>query len=458
MSDNSTDYSQRDRRLHLHSFTDLEQYQRDGALVVDHGEGVYLVDGDGRRYLDAMASLWCVTLGYDESRLVEAAHRQLQRLPFSHTFRGRSHPVLIELAEMLIGLAPEPISRVFFASSGSEANESAIKMVWAYHAQRGEPRRRKIISRQNAYHGSTIFASQLCGMPSMHAHLDTSHNGILFVDAPHYAVGARAGESESDFSERLLRQLEDMIEREGADTIAAMIAEPVMAVGGVIVPPAGYFEGVCELLQRHGILLIADEVVCGLGRTGDWFGSLSLGMQPDIMTLAKGITSAYFPLSAVLLSEPVYRALQADSATQGVFSHGFTYSGHPVGAAVALEVLNILQERDIPGQVRRVGERFQTGIRELTKFDSICHSRGIGLMAAFDLCADVESGKAFAPEIRAGNRLMDVAERQGLLIRAVGDTIVLAPPLIIDEAGVDELIGRLESSLGIWSTEIHNPS
>ena len=454
MSDKSTPYSQLDRRLHVHSFTDLDQYQRDGALVVDHGEGIYLVDTEGRRYLDAMASLWCVTLGYDESRLVEAAHRQLEKLPFSHTFRGRSHPVLIELAETLVGLAPEQMTRVFFAGSGSEANESAVKMTWAYHAQRGEPQRRKIISRQNAYHGSTIFASQLCGMPSMHAQLETEHNGILFADAPHFATGARAGESESEFCQRLIQQLEEMIEREGANMIAAMIAEPVMAVGGVIVPPAGYFEGVCELLKRHGILLIADEVVCGLGRTGDWFGSLSLGMQPDVMTLAKGITSAYFPLSTVIMSEPVYQALQANSATQGVFSHGFTYSGHPVGAAIALEVLNILLQRDIPGHVRRVGERFQAGIRALTKFDSICHPRGIGLMAAFDLCADVESGKRFTPEIRAGNRLMDIAEQQGLLIRAVGDSIVLAPPLIIDEAEVDELIKRLESSIDIWSTEL----
>lgn len=447
MNDQPHQYSERDRRYHLHSFTDLSQYEKDGSTVIARGEGIFLIDSNGKRYLDAMSSLWCATLGYSETRLVRAAEQQLASLPYSHTFRGRSHPKLIELAEKLIDVSPGHLTRVFFAGSGSEANESAIKLAWCFHKQRGKPGKRKIISRVNAYHGSTIFASRLSGMPSMHEYLNSDFPEIIYTDCPDYHHEAIENESETDYADRLVRQLETLIENQGADNIAAFIAEPVMGVGGVIMPPETYFEKLQVLLKQHDILFIADEVICGFGRTGHMFGSTAFNITADILTVAKGISSAYFPISATMVSESVYTALLETTAQKGVFSHGFTYSGHPVGAAVALETISILQERNIPAQVKSAGQKFQLALAQCCEMDITQHARGIGLMAAFDLVADRSQNIKFEPNVQAGTRVMEIAEDNGLFIRAVGDTIVMAPPLIITDTEMDVLLSRLKQSL-----------
>ena len=449
MNEQSKTFSDRDRAHHIHSFTNLSEHVRRSSLVIDRGEGVYLFDLDGRRYLDAMSSLWCVTLGYSEPRLIRAATEQLQCLPYSHTFRGRSHPKLIELAEKIVKLTPDHMTHVFFAGSGSEANESAIKMAWSYHKAKGQPKRRKIISRENAYHGSTIFATQLSGMPSMHRYQSIDTPEVLYAECPNFLTNAHPGESEEEFATRLAKKLEALVLSEGPDTIAALIAEPVMGVGGVILPPTGYFEKVQAILRRHGVLMIADEVICGFGRTGNLFGSITFEIKPDILTVGKGVSSAYSPLSATIVAEHVHDALVALTGNTGVFSHGFTYSGHPVSAAVALEALHILEERDIVGHVRSVTERFQRRLRQLQQNPHVTRARGVGLMGAFDIVRAKGRNESFDLSQARGNALMDRAEENGLFIRAVGDTIVVAPPLVISEAEIDTLFNRLRASLDV---------
>ena len=449
MNDIATDYSARDRATHLHSFTNLQRHLEQDSPVIDHGEGVYLVDAGGRKYLDAMSSLWCVNLGYSEPRLADAARQQLGRLPYSHTFRGRSHHKLIELAEKLVEITPPPLEKVFFAGSGSEANESAVKMAWSYHKVRGKPAKRKIMSRRGAYHGSTVFATRLSGFPDMHEYLNAHLEEVVTTDLPCFFREARDGETEEAFSGRLAGQLEAQILEHGADTIAAFIAEPVMGVGGVILPPEGYFPKIREVLRRHDILLIVDEVVCGFGRTGRMFGSETYGIEPDILTLAKGITSAYFPMSAAVVTGEIHEALVRASRENGSFSHGFTYSGHPVGAAVALEAIAITEERNIPGHVRQVGDYFRDRLRSLEYSAIVGDTRSVGLMGGLEIYRDPGRRERFDSSCSAGSLLMDLAEENLLFVRAVGDTIVLAPPLIVTEPEIDILIERLTASIGL---------
>ena len=442
----SKKYSDLDHAYHVHSFTDLSKHKSDGATMIDHGDGVYLVDKNGNRYLDAMSSLWCATLGYSEQRLIDAAQTQMGKLPYSHSFRGRSNEKLSQLAEKIVEISPEHLTKVFFAGSGSEANESAIKMVWAYHKSHGNSQKRKVISRLNAYHGSTIFSSHLSGMSSMHEYTNMEFQEILYASCPNYLTDSREGESETEFASSLATELEIMIDAEGADTIAAFIAEPVMGVGGVILPPKTYFHKIQNILKKNNILLIADEVICGFGRTGEMFGSTTFDIKPDVITVAKGISSAYFPISATIISEEIYDCLLEISEEKGVFSHGFTYSGHPVAAAVALETIKILEERNIPRHVGTIGEFFKSELQKLHNFQNIANIRGVGLMAAFDLVPNNEHQQKFDPTIAAGSKFMELAEKQCLFVRAVGDTIVIAPPLVITNAEISIMMERLEAT------------
>ncbi len=446
MKNPSCTYSSRDRSSHLHSFTNLSEYEKQGSAVISHGEGIYLCDTDGKKYLDAMSSLWCATLGYSEKRLAEVAATQLSVLPYSHTFRGRTSEKLVELAEKIVHISPDHLSKVFFAGSGSEANESAVKIAWSYHKHRGNPDKRKVISRINGYHGSTIFATRLSGMPSMHQYMNLDFPEVLYADCPNHQVQAQDGESEEEFATRMAINLENLITTEGPETIAAFIAEPVMGVGGVILPPKTYFEKIQAILKKHNILFIADEVICGFGRTGYMFGSTTFNLTPDLLTVAKGITSAYFPMSATLITQDIYLALVQATKKSGVFTHGFTYSGHPVGAAMALETIAILEEREIPDNARIQGERLLLAMQDLYQFPIIRNVRGIGLMAAFDIYANPGKRELFSGSVGVGTLLMDIAERNGLFIRAVGDTIVMAPPLIISQSEIDQMIELLKES------------
>ena len=335
----NTPAARRDQSFHLHPATNLRTVQRDGPLVITRGEGVYVYDDEGRRYLEGMSGLWCASLGFSERRLAEAAYRQMCELPFYHSFAGKVPAIATELAERLIRMAPAGMGKALFANSGSEANDTAIKLAWYVNNALGRPQKKKIISRQRAYHGVTIATASLTGLAFAHEDFDLPIARILHTDCPHYYRGAQPGESGEAFAARLAASLEQLILREGPDTVAAFFAEPVMGAGGVIVPPATYFDRVQEILKKYDVLFVVDEVICGFGRTGNMFGAQTFDLKPDIMTLAKALSAGYQPISANLITNALYDVLLAQSDKLGIFGHGYTYSSHPVPAAVALETL-----------------------------------------------------------------------------------------------------------------------
>lgn len=421
----------------FHPQTNLAAHAATGPFVITRGDGIYIEDAGGMRYLDGMAGLWCVGLGYSEPRLVEAARRQLETLPYCQSFAGRAHEPGIRLAEALAAIAPEGLSRVFFASSGSEANDTAIKLAWYHWVARGEPDRITILARRRAYHGVTIASASLTGLPMIHGGFHLPWPFARHLTAPHFAQQARAGETEAQFTARLAAELEETIDRLGPGTIAALIAEPVIGAGGVILPPQGYFEAIQPILGRHGILLIADEVITGLGRLGTMWGSQHYGIRPDILTCAKMLTSAYQPLSAVLTSEAVYGPIAAESGRRGGFGHGFTYSAHPVACAVAREVLAIYAERDLLGHVKSVAPHFRRRLAQLGQSPLVREARGIGLIGGLEMHDPADAA-----------RLEAAARTEGLLLRAVGgDTVAFCPPLVITEAELDDLFDRATRAL-----------
>ncbi len=444
--DTSTSRS-RDVAYQLHPFTNLGRHETEGPLVITAGKGVYVYDESGREYLEGLAGLWCTALGFGEERLVEAATRQMRRLPYYHQFGGKANDVAIRLAERLIGLVPVPMSKVFFNNSGSEANETAIKLVWYYNNALGRPRKKKILSRLRAYHGVTLGAASLTGLAIAHRDFDLPIPQVRHADCPYHYRHARRGESEEDFATRLAESLEAQIVREDPDTVAAFIAEPVMGAGGVIVPPRTYFEKIQAVLRKHDVLLIADEVICGFGRTGRMFGTETFGLRPDIMTMAKALTSSYLPLSATLISEEIYRACVRQSEKLGMFAHGYTYTGHPAACAVALEVLDIFDGRDLLGHVRRVSPRLLDGLEALRGHPLVGDVRGVGLLAGVELVPDKPDRGTFDPAGSAGTLFVQRAEANGLIVRALQDTVALCPPLVISEGETDELLQRFARAL-----------
>ncbi len=438
----------RDVVFHLHSQTNPALHARRGPLVMTHGEGIHVFDNAGKRYLEAMAGLWCTSLGFSDGRLKAAAAAAYDRFGFYHTFNHKTPAATIDLAEQLAALSPIPNSQVYFATSGSEATETMVKLAWVYHATRGRPAKRKIISRDRGFHGSTIVAASMCGLPRMHREFGLPLPGFLHAACPDPYHGTLPGETPEDFATRLAAELEGLIEAEGADTIAAFIAEPINAGGGIVVPPPGYFAKVEAVLRRHDILVLADEVVCGFGRTGNWWGAETVGMTPDMMALAKGLSSSYFPISAVLLGRPIQDALARMNAGGELFGHGFTNSGHPVGVAVALEALAIYREMDVVAHVRRTGARLRAGLEAAGRRSGIVGEvRGAGLMLGVELVADPATRTAFDPALAVGATFDAQAIGNGLIIRAMGDTIGFCPPLIIDDAGVDEALDLFERTL-----------
>ena len=375
----------RDQAYQLHSYTNARALERDGALVIERGEGVHVYDNNGKQYIEAMSGLWSVAVGFGEKRLVEAATRQMSKLPYYHTFTGRTHGPSVDLAEKLIQMAPVPMSKVHFTNSGSEANDTALKMIWYRSNALGKPEKKKIISRIKGYHGVTIASASLTGLPNNHRSFDLPLAGIFHTTCPHYRVFAQENETEEAFVARCAQDLEDLILREGPETVAAFIGEPVMGAGGVIVPPAGYWEAIQTVLRKYDILLIADEVICGFGRTGEMFGTQTFGLQPDIMTLSKQLSSSYQPISALLINEKVYEPLADESAKIGTFGHGYTASGHPVAAAVALENLAIIEERDLVGNARTLSPLFLKRLKALESHPIAIEARGVGLIGALEL-------------------------------------------------------------------------
>ncbi|HZF36608.1 MAG TPA: aminotransferase, partial [Candidatus Angelobacter sp.] len=377
-----------------------------------------------------------------EERLVEAATRQMRKLPYYPSFGQKVPDITVELAERLVKLAPVPMSHAFFCNSGSEANDTAVKMVWYYNNALGRPAKKKIIGRQKGYHGVTIAAASLMGLPAFQKDFDLPIANMLHTDCPHYYRLGQAGESEEDFATRCAANLEKLILEQGPETVAAFIAEPIQGAGGVILPPKTYFEKVQAILRKYDILFIADEVICGFGRTGNMFGSETFRLQPDIMTMAKALSSAYLPISALLINEKLYRAIRDNSGKLGTFGHGYTYSGHPVSAAVAVETLKIYEERDILSQVRRVTPTFQSGLRKLGEHPLAGEVRGIGLIGGIELVKNKKTKESFDPKLAVGPYAVKCAQEHGLITRSLGDTLAFCPPLIINEAQIGDMLAR----------------
>jgi 4-aminobutyrate--pyruvate transaminase len=443
-----TNFQMRDVETVLHPTTNLASHRSAGPLVLDRAEGVFVYDTTGKRYIEGLAGLWCTALGYGNTELVEAARDQMTKLSFTHLFGGRSHEPAIALAEKIKEIAPAPTSKVFFTSSGSEANDSQIKLAWYYNNARGKTKKKKIISRMRGYHGVTIATASLTGLPVFHADFDLPMARVLHTDCPHYWRNAEPGETEDEFTTRVARSLEQLIEREDPETIAAFIAEPVQGAGGVIVPPRGYFEKIQPILARHDIAFIADEVICGFGRTGNWFGSQTFAIKPDTVTIAKAISSAYVPLGAITVPENVYQAMLDESRKLGVFAHGFTYSGHPVACAVANKAIEIYQRTDIVGHVKRVAPIFETRLAALADHPLVGEARGIGLIGGVELVCDKRGKTSFDPKMGVGPKVVAFAQEEGLICRAVGgDTVALCPPLVIDGAGINLIFDALAKAL-----------
>jgi 4-aminobutyrate---pyruvate transaminase len=438
----------RDVETLVHPYINLAAFRDNGPLVIERGAGVTVYDSDGKPYIEGMAGLWCTALGYGNEELVEAATAQMRKLPFAHLFTGKSHDPAIELAEKLKEIAPVPISKIFFCNSGSEANDSQVKLAWYLNNALGRPRKKKIVSRIKAYHGVTLVAASLTGLPGNHRDFDLPLPGFLHVGCPHHYRFGRDGESEEEFATRLADELDALIVKQGRDTVAAFIAEPVMGAGGVIVPPKTYFEKIMRVCARHDVFMIDDEVICGFGRLGTMWGCDKLGFRPQSISVAKAMSSAYLPIAGVMIPEVMYQALLAESKKLGAFGHGFTYGGHPVAAAVALKAIEIYVRDRIVDKVAARGVQFQARLAALNGHALVGEARGIGLIGGVELVADKKTKRAFAPAHAVAARAVALAEAEGVIVRSVmGDVITLSPPLVISAAEVDALFDRLTRAL-----------
>ncbi len=427
------------------------------TMVVARAEGPYIYDKQGKRYLEGMAGLWCTALGYGNEEIIEAAERQMRELSFSHMFGGKTHSSAIELADKLAAMVPMQDGRVFLGNSGSDANDTLLKLI-RYHAEAsGQPNRIKVIAREQGYHGVTLASAALTAIPTNHAHFQLPFEalGVLRTGSANYYRGANEGESEAEFVARRAQELEALILAEGPETIAAMIAEPVSGAGGVIVPPDGYFEAIQAVLDRYGIWLWDDEVICGFGRLGTDFGANKMGMRPQMMTLAKALSSAYVPVSAAIVQGDIADCINASATEVGVFGHGYTYSGHPLGCAVASKVIDIYVRDKIFDHAATVGNYLQASLREFTDHPLVGEVSGVGMIGAVELVADRASGKPF-DGMKVGQFCAKAAEDNGLVIRPLGgNRVAVCPPLIIETTHVDELIEKFNAALNLtldWVT------
>ncbi len=412
-------------------------------ISIERGEGCYVWDDKGNQYLEGMAGLWCTALGYGNQEVIASATEQMNRLTFTHMFGGKTHPVAIELADTLAAMIPMQDAMISFGNSGSDANDTHIKLLRYYHEAIGKPERRKIIARERSYHGVTVASAALTGLPVTQNHFDLPVDalGILRTDHPHYYRGKQGDETEAEFVERIVGNLERMIVAEGPETIAAFIAEPITGASGVIVPPPGYYDRVQAVLNQYDILFWADEVITGFGRTGSDFGCTTMGIEaPDMMTFAKQLSSAYMPISASAIRRDIYDAMIEQSAAAGAFGHGYTYSGHPVACAVALKVLQIYQRDNIFEKAAVTGQYLQSRLAEFADHPLVGEVRGSGLIGALELVANKETGQAFVGGA-VGGYAQKAAQDNGVLLRTVaGSSLAFCPPLIITEAQIDQLI------------------
>ena len=445
----------------MHPYTDQRAHAVAGPEVITRGEGVRVWDDQGKEYIEAMAGLWCASLGFSSKRLADVAHQQMLKLPFYHAFTAKSHEPLIDLSEMLIERAPCPMSKVFYANSGSEANDTAVKMIWYYNNAIGRPLKKKLIARHKAYHGITAVAGSLTGLPANHKMFDLPvSDRFIHVSTPHHYHGCLPGESEEDFATRLATELEETILREGPETVAGFFAEPVMGAGGVMVPPATYFEKIQAVLRKYDVLFVADEVICGFGRTGNYWGCQTFGITPDIITCAKALSASFLPISAIIINDKVFQGLADGSATIGTFGHGFTYSGHPVSAAVAMETLKIYDEMNLVEHVRTVGAHMQKALR--ARFEGhplVGEVRGVGMVGAVELVADQATRKNFDPSVKIGPRLAKAGEAEGVILRGLpNDAMAFSPPLIMQIDDIDRMVERAGRALDAVTVQLRRES
>jgi putrescine aminotransferase len=455
MSDMSTrstrDWQAADTSHHLHPFTDFKSLAAKGTRVIVKGEGIYLWDSEGQKILDAMSGLWCVNVGYGRQELIDAATAQLKQLPFYNSFFQTTTPAAIELAELLAEVTPPQFEHVFFSGSGSEGNDTVIRMVRRYWDLLGQPQRTVLISRHNAYHGSTMAGASLGGMSGMHAQGGLPIPGIVHIEQPFWFEHGQAL-SRDDFGLRAAGWLEDKIREIGADKVAAFIGEPVQGAGGVIVPPATYWPEVQRICDRHGILLVSDEVICGFGRTGEWFGCETFGCRPDLMTFAKGVSSGYIPLGGVMVGERIAKVLIEQG---GEFNHGYTYSGHPVACAVALANIRVIQREGLVERVRdELGPYLAARFEELAEHPLVGEAQTCGAMGALQLVRNKAKGECFASELEVGMVCRGHCFGNGLIMRAVGDRMIVAPPLVMTLQQVDEMAALIKRCLDLTLVDV----
>lgn len=444
----------RDIASMIHPQTNLRKHLEAGPSIYTHGDNVYVYDDAGRKYLEGAAGLWCASLGFGVERLAKVAYEQMRDIGYYHTYRSASHAPAIELADKLLEIAPVPMSKVLFQCSGSEANDTAIKLVWYYWHAVGQPQKRKIIARTQSYHGSTCAAVSLTGKPDMHADFGLPFEQFLHTEFPHYYRFAQAGETEEQFSTRMADALERLILKEGPDTIGAFWAEPVMGAGGAVLPPSGYFAKIQAVLKKYDILFVADEVICGFGRTGNRWGSETYELSPDMVTCAKALSAGLAPISAVLINERVFQSMLAESDKQGNFAHGYTYAGHPVTAAVALETLKIYDELQIVDHVRKVEATFLPLLRALCGHPLVGYADGCGLIGAIEIVKDKDARKPFLAEDQIPARIEAALRRHQVILRVIGNRVAFSPPLIITAPQVEELLARVRAALDDVMTEV----
>lgn len=438
-----------DRENVFHPFTSPKQHLETGPRIMVGGKGIRLTDNRGREYVDALAGLWCVNVGYGRDEIADAIAEQARRLPYYHSFASMGTEPAVHTADTVRRMAPGNMARVLFGCSGSDGNDTQVKLVWYYNNLKGRPQKKKIIARDRAYHGVTVASGSLTGLPYVHRAFDLPLPQVVRVRCPHHYREAQPGESEEAFSDRLAQELEETILKEGPETVAAFIAEPVMGAGGVVMPPAGYFEKVQKVLKKYDVLFIADEVICGFGRLGTPFGCHYFGIVPDMITVAKGITSGYQPLSAVLIGEEVWETIRDHSEHLGVFGHGYTYTAHPIACAAANANLKILERDRLVENAATVGSHFQRRLRE--RFEghpAVGEVRGAGLIAAVELVADRETRRSFDPAAGIGRAVQATALENGLILRAmVNDSLAMSPPLILTTAEADHIVETLGEAI-----------
>ena len=446
------DYRRLDREHHLHPFTNHRQLSAQGTRVVTRADGVWLWDSDGNQILDAMAGLWCVNIGYGRDELAEIAAKQMRELAYYNCFFSSATPPVIELSERLSSVAPEGFNNVFFCNSGSEANDTVIRLVRHYWAIQGQPQRQTIISRWNAYHGSSVGSASLGGMKAMHKQGGLPIAGVEHIEQPYFYHHAQEGESPEDFGRRSAGWLRERIEAIGPEQVAAFIGEPVQGAGGVITPPPGYWQEIQAICREYGILLIADEVICGFGRTGQWFGSETFGIEPDLMPIAKGLSSGYLPIGGLMVHDRVAQVLKDDDSE---FYHGYTYSGHPAACAVALGNLAIIEREGLVERVRTdIGPYVQQHLQALSAHPLVGEVRGVGLLGAIELVEDKATAKRFDEDRNVGVICREHCIQNNLMMRAVGDSMILSPPLVLSHDEADELFARVRSALDATALQL----